>query len=220
MSAFTHEQQSELGRLLAANEDQGVQATLIRQLQGATRGPPVVTALPANPADGQVIDYLADATNGVVWRLKYRAASASAFKWEFVGGGWLYAHTFANTTQVLPSTANTWQDLTGAPSLVNPLAGDWRFQFEINAAGNPSVSSTQVQGAVGIGAASAGSADGSAGVSSSFAAQFDYMNFATVRRAVGVAINQTWKPRMASVTASLSLFIGDMFMFLQPIRVG
>jgi len=51
----------------------------------------VVSSLPSSPVNGQDCYYLADATNGVVWHLKYRSASASTFKWEYVGGGSLHA---------------------------------------------------------------------------------------------------------------------------------
>ena len=46
----------------------------------------LVTSLPATPTDGQEVYYLADAANGVIWHLRYRAAATGAFKWEFVGG--------------------------------------------------------------------------------------------------------------------------------------
>src|SRR4051794_2320253 len=55
-----------------------------------------VTTLPPAPVHGQIFDYLADATNGIEWSLRYRAFMAdgvtqnpSAFKWDFIGGGWL-----------------------------------------------------------------------------------------------------------------------------------
>jgi hypothetical protein len=38
------------------------------------------------PQDGDEVYYAADATNGVIWHLRYRAASSSSYKWEFVGG--------------------------------------------------------------------------------------------------------------------------------------
>ena len=50
------------------------------------QGPPLVAALPASPTDGQEVRYLADAVNGVIWSLRYRAGSSSPYKWEFVGG--------------------------------------------------------------------------------------------------------------------------------------
>jgi len=73
----------------------------------ASRGPktPILTALPAvtNADDGLEINYLADAANGIVWRLRYRAFQAdgvtpnpSAYKWEYIGGPPL---RFANGTQ-------------------------------------------------------------------------------------------------------------------------
>jgi hypothetical protein len=48
----------------------------------------LVSALPGSPVDGMECLYQ-DATlaaQGAVWRLRYRSASASAYKWEFVGG--------------------------------------------------------------------------------------------------------------------------------------
>jgi hypothetical protein len=47
---------------------------------------PYVTSLPASPSDGQEVFYAADATNNVIWNLRYRSGSASTYKWEFVGG--------------------------------------------------------------------------------------------------------------------------------------
>lgn len=81
-----------------------------------------VTSLPAGPVDGQEIFYLADATAGVVWHLKYRAASASPYKWEYLGGPPLYS--FVATLQTLTST--TYAALaTAGPSVSLPLAGDY-----------------------------------------------------------------------------------------------
>jgi hypothetical protein len=82
---------------------------------------PLVSSLPTSPVDGQVIDYLADATNGMIWRLRYRAASASAYKWEFVGGSNLY--TWNGTVVTLNSGAMV--ELTPLISIVLPLAGDY-----------------------------------------------------------------------------------------------
>lgn len=88
--------------------------------------PPVVTGLPGSPVDGQEIYFQADATNGVIWRLRYRAASASAYKWEFLGGGALHSvvpaqESFANTN---------WANLaTFGPFVSLPLAGDYEIAF-------------------------------------------------------------------------------------------
>jgi len=90
-----------------------------------------VTSLPTYPVDGQEIYYVADATNGVMWHLRYNAASASAYKWEFLGGGTL-------TTIVQGSgqrAFGTWGDLSDVvgPAVAIPLAGDydldWGFEY-------------------------------------------------------------------------------------------
>jgi hypothetical protein len=95
--------------------------------QGPTRIIQRVTSLPANPADSDEVDFVADTANGVLWRLKYNAASASAYKWEFVGGTPLYAAV--EPAQV--SAAGTgWQDFTTVgPSLTLPLNGDYDFEY-------------------------------------------------------------------------------------------
>lgn len=85
-------------------------------------GPPLVTALPANPVDGQECRYLADATNGVVWHLRYRAASASIYKWELVGGSPLTAFNPSNYV----TSATSFAALGGgAVNFTLPLAGDY-----------------------------------------------------------------------------------------------
>lgn len=93
---------------------------------------PLVTSLPTAPVDGQEIYYLADATNGIVWHLRYRAASASAYKWEFIGGGPL-----SSTVDTAESTTSgTYAALaTAGPSVTVPLAGEYVIERD-GACGN------------------------------------------------------------------------------------
>jgi hypothetical protein len=86
--------------------------------------PPLVSVLPSSPSDGQEVYYLADATNGIIWHLRYRSGSPSAYKWEYIGGSDLFAlvATAANTT------SSAYNDLSGGslgPSVTLPLAGDY-----------------------------------------------------------------------------------------------
>jgi hypothetical protein len=84
--------------------------------------PEALAAPPGSPVDGQLFDFVADAANGVVWTLRYRAASASAYKWEFVGGPPLRSEI--ETSQSTPS--GTYVDLaTVGPTLTVPRAGDY-----------------------------------------------------------------------------------------------
>lgn len=81
---------------------------------------PVVTALPGSPVDGQEIYLAADAANGVLWRLRYNAGSASAYKWEFLGGPPLWASVAASE---IPALGATYVDMTTVGPTVTLPAG-------------------------------------------------------------------------------------------------
>lgn len=96
-------------------------------LIGAARVPPLVTSLPAGPADGDEIEFLADPANGVVWRFRYRAASSSAHKWEFVGGPPLVSSLAVAPVDYAFSVA--YADLTGFVPLSVAVAGDYDIRL-------------------------------------------------------------------------------------------
>lgn len=101
----------------------------MRMSQGsaATAGlwtpPPLVSALPANPVDGQECYFLASAVDGVVWHLRYRAAAPTPYRWEKVGGPPLHA-TYQVDINATP--LNQWSGYQ--PSITAPLAGTYRIQ--------------------------------------------------------------------------------------------
>lgn len=83
-------------------------------------------SLPASPVNGQEIYYVADATNGIVWHFKYRSASASTYKWEYVGGTSGFNEVATSET----TTSTTYTNLaTTGPSFTVPLAGDYLIEF-------------------------------------------------------------------------------------------
>jgi hypothetical protein len=87
---------------------------------------PLVTSLPSAPIDGQEIRYVADATNGVIWNLRYRAASSSTYKWEFIGGGSLMDYQ----SGVLSFTDNTFGGaVANTPSVTVNIPGVYLIQF-------------------------------------------------------------------------------------------
>lgn len=89
-------------------------------------GATLVTSLPVSPVDGQEIDLLVDATNGVRWRLRYRSASSSAYKWEHVGGSPMQAEVL--TVEATPGTS--YGDCaTVGPTVVLPVGGDFDISF-------------------------------------------------------------------------------------------
>lgn len=112
-------------------EDEAVQGNFDRI---KTEWPPAiyapggtVTSLPTVGQDGQVVRYLADDTNGVVWTFRYRAASASSYKWEFVGGPALVDTATGSSTRT--NTAYGALADSDGPSVTLPLAGDYDVSF-------------------------------------------------------------------------------------------
>lgn len=86
-----------------------------------------VSALPVAPYDGQEIDFIADAALGAVWRLKYRAGSASAFKWEFRGGASMYITSLPGGSLV---AANGYAGLNANNlQMALPLNGDYEVDW-------------------------------------------------------------------------------------------
>lgn len=88
---------------------------------------PTVAALPSSPYDGQEIIYVADATNGIVWRFRYRAASGAGTKWEFVGGTALTAYLITDTQWAASPSYVT----SNALILTVPLAGNYDLEYGI-----------------------------------------------------------------------------------------
>lgn len=84
--------------------------------------PPLLTAIPATGADGAEFCYVADSTNGNIWTFRYRSASASAYKWEFIGGSALFSEVLTDEN----TGVGVYGDLTTVgPSVTLPLAGDY-----------------------------------------------------------------------------------------------
>lgn len=101
--------------------------------------PTLVSSLPVGPADGQEIYYLADAAAGVVWHLRYRSASGSTYKWEFVGGSPIVKPSTASDN----TTSTSFVNATNGPSVTPPLAGE--YLLEASFVGNHSAAGGGIQ---------------------------------------------------------------------------
>lgn len=91
----------------------------------------VTVGPPTNPSDGDIWIAVVDATNGIRWQFQYNAASASAYRWEFIGGAYMTAAVAGNES----TTSTSYGDLTTTgPSIVLPRSGDYHLDFytEIN----------------------------------------------------------------------------------------
>lgn len=111
----------------SATSGAGANTDLTAHLNGIDTAitPPFVTSLPVSPYDGQIIYYRADATNGIIWQLRYNASSASSYKWEFVGGSPIYAYVDAGQSW------NYVGDYAGSTTVIitPPLTGDYVVDF-------------------------------------------------------------------------------------------
>lgn len=102
---------------------------------------------PASPADGQLWTMIADATAGVAWTFRYRAASASAYKWEFVGGPPLPGNVNAQETT---TTTSSYVNLaTVGPGITLTRPGV--YSVSASAALNNSAADPLISFALGIG---------------------------------------------------------------------
>jgi hypothetical protein len=110
--------------------------TIVAAVNAGT-GPAVVASLPLAPTDGQEVYYVADAVNGVIWHLKYRAASPSAYKWEYVGGQSMLS--LAAIDMVPAATGATWTEPTTNVRVTVPLAGDYRIEYGLSGGANSAV---------------------------------------------------------------------------------
>jgi hypothetical protein len=175
--------------------------------------PQIVTALPTPgggiPFDGQEVLFLADATNGVLHRFRYRAAAPAPYRWEFVGGSPLEAESSAAGTRA--STA--YGDLAGTsvgPALTPPLAGDYLVTVEANIQNNAGEGRIAPQ----FGAAAVNPDDAAAGGESS---NLTVDASKTSRRTIAAA-GTTVTARYAA-SASTATF-GRRRLLIVPVRVG
>jgi len=108
---------------------------LADKLEGITGiAPPLVSALPGSPVDGQECYYqsAAMAALGIVWHLRYRAGGGT-FKWECVGAPALLGEVVTSEQRA----ATGYGDLaTVGPDVTVPLAGEYMVEagFTFNAA--------------------------------------------------------------------------------------
>lgn len=176
--------------------------------------PPLVNALPGGPVDGQEVYFRADDPNGIVWHLRYRAASASAFKWEVIGGPPLVSNVAAQ--EAVP-VGGYGALITAGPIVTLPLAGDYLIGL-----GFEGVISATNQGAIMsylIGATAAVDADGTRLWSVTATGPRDLeaavSRFQRKNALAAVALTAQYKPLGTTGTTC-----GNRFLSAVPIRVG
>lgn len=112
---------------------------------------PEVASLPVSPIDQQACIYVADATNGIKWHLRYRSGASGSYKWEFIGGPVM----FSEVTTSESTTSTSYVALTTAgPTVTVPLAGDYDVTIGANVTGSADAMNAYMSYALGGTAAS------------------------------------------------------------------
>jgi hypothetical protein len=179
--------------------------------------PPIqfVTTLPSTTGlmDGYEVGLVVDATNGVVWRMKYRAADASTSKWQFIGGPPMISEIATNETIAVTTYAAL---TTAGPSIALPRAGD----YIVSLGAEMNVNSAAVGSAFmsyDIGATVAVDAD-AVSVSNTFV-QFERIiqeSARTMRKDGLTAVTLTAKYRVTTGSAA----IAKRWMAVHPVRLA
>lgn len=96
-----------------------------------SHGVEIVETLPINPVDGQEVYFQtsAMATKAIIWKLRYRAESTAARKWEFVGGAPLMEENNGDVALTLGSSGFVYQDLANSPNIILPMSGVYSVAF-------------------------------------------------------------------------------------------
>jgi hypothetical protein len=87
---------------------------------------------PAGPADGDIWIATGVDANGTIWQFRYNAGSASAYKWEFIGGP--SAEAERPSTVGITSTAWT-EDATNQVRVTLARGGDYLVSWGIQRGG-------------------------------------------------------------------------------------
>jgi hypothetical protein len=175
----------------------------------------VVTSLPGTPYDGQVIHYVADATNGVLWPLRYNA-SGGTYKWEAVGPMPLSAEVATAETR---SSAAFGDLTTVGPSVVVPLAGEYEIASSLYADVGGGTGSTLSMALTGTSASADPEMQGSFWVPTATASGTQRSTIGRSGRRTVTPAGTTVKLQYASDGTHSATF-GRRTLLIRPFRVG
>lgn len=187
------------------------------QLAAGATSATYVTSLPSSPVDGQEIYYAADATNGVIWHLRYRSGSSSSYKWEFVGGPPMFSQDLPATSRSGSATSNTWLGTTSDPAVTVPLAGD----YEVFHSARLSVSSGAATLYIGVKIGASEATNPGLLTSSSYESVGSATQTPMAHGVItAVAASTTLTQRYLEVGGSVTLYRDVARMRVTPVRVG
>jgi len=191
------------------------QTKLALPIMGRSLGWTKGTTPPASPNDGDLWLLPADATNGVMWLFRYNAGSASAYKWEFIGGPALVAKI--DTDETFAGGSVYVDALTAGPILTLTRAGDYRYEASVSVY-DVSVATAQASAAISINAAGPAAPDAASGTVSGAGIAF---SIGFVGQLLGRAANDTVRIRQSSNgTGTTNAHVRWRVLRISPVRVS
>ena len=164
--------------------------------------PPIVTALPSNPQFGDVVTYIADATNGVAWNLQYDATGT--YPWKFIGGAPL-----VSVVAGASATASASYVALSGPTLSIALPGDYDIGASFSASYNGSAAA-----GMGVQIGAGGDEDYAWGITE--APGFNTTHNGTYRKTVSSAATLNSKVKSPQ---SVSISFSERVLRATPVRV-
>jgi hypothetical protein len=190
---------AEYGNVLQLLSGDGMYVPGLTQQGGA--------AFPSSPPAGTQVGIAAGV--GVEWTFRYDPGSGAVHKWEFIGGGAMYAVN-DSTANFTPAGSNAWHDSpTPGPDVIPILDGVYLVTF--GARINPAASGNQAQ--VGLSIAGADPADSNVAVNAQG-------NSISVSRQCQVTItaNQRLRLQYRDAAATGTNFFDNRFISAIPVR--
>lgn len=184
--------------------------------------PPLVSVLPAAPADGDecYLQTAAMASEGIIWHFRYRAALAAPYQWEKLGG-----HPLQNDVIGADkvSAAATWCNLLSggsAPEVTVPVSGIYSVLF----GAQHQISARNHQSMVGVCIGDTNPitnciSEARSPDTGTAYAQPLYIPAATRLREMGLTAGQLIKLRYWGTTTA-NCWFAMRFIDLDPVRVG
>jgi hypothetical protein len=179
------------------------------------------STLPSSPVDGQEVYYQASGTmntDGIVWHLRYDAASASSYKWEFVGGSKIVS---VNNTSEQNTSSSVWHNIaTQGPTVTLPLAGDYLISIAASIQTSNGSANTIAIGLV-VGDNNPAAQDQAIHQPLNFAnAQNSWTQSFLETTKTSQSANTAWKMRYYTAAVTSGVFFASRRISLTPIRVG
>jgi hypothetical protein len=185
--------------------------------QGVSLGstPPIVTQLPSNPQFGDVVTYIADATNGVAWSLQYDASGT--YPWKYVGGSGIHS---ANSSYPGLQGTGSYADVSSGATVTAPLDGDYLVGFSGKAdISNPTFGFLNN---IAVMTATVAPSDAkAAGIGGQYTGSgYVRQSFSRESKLSGVTASETIKMQIKQAVGSVQSVIHYTSMTVTPVRVA